>query len=113
MLKIDTHGTTINEKEVVAYVQQQMVDLAPHLEDKSSLEVKLSQKNQIFQAELTAFHEEGEIQTVGMNEDLFDAIRNAKEGLLQYFLETEAIINPRLREEKIKLMSHHGNLHLH
>ena len=113
MLKIDTNGTTLNEKEVTAYIQQQMVDLAPHLEEKSALQVKLSQKNQIFEAELTAYHEEGEIQTVGLNKDLFDAIKNAKEGLLQYFVEVEASVNPRLRDEKIKLLSHKGNLYLH
>ena len=116
MLKIDTkdtNGTSFNEKEVTAYIQQQMIDLAPHLKDKSALQVKLSQKNQVFEAELTAFQEEGDIQTVGLNKNLFDAIRNAKEGLLQYFVETEATINPHLREEKIQHLSHHGNLYLH
>ena len=113
MLKIDAQGTTINEKEVTAYIQQQIVDLAPHLEDKSSIQVKLSRKNRVFEAELTAYHEEGEIQTVGLNKDLFDAIKNAKEGLLQYFVELEALNNPHIREEKIKLISEKGNLYLH
>ncbi len=110
MSKIEIKDATFNEKEVAAYIQQQMVDLAPHLEDQSTLQVKLSQKNQIFEAELTAFHGEGEIQTVGLNKNLFDAIKNAKEGLLQYFVETN---NPRLREEKMRLLSHQGNLYLH
>ena len=110
MSKIDVKGENFNEKEVAAYIQQQMVDLAPHLENQSALQVKLSQKNQVFQAELTAFDGEGEIQTVGFNKNLFDAIKNAKEGLLQYFVETN---NPQLRKEKIKLLSHQSNLYLH
>ena len=50
--------------------------------------------------ELTALEEEGEIQTIGRHKDLFAAIRNAKEGLLQYFVETESLINPHLRMKR-------------
>ena len=113
MLKIDTNDTTFNEKEVAAYIQQQMVDLTPHLREKSALQVRLSKRDQTFHAELTACDDQGEIQTVGVNEDLFDAIKFAKEGLIQYFVELEANLYPELRDEKIKHLSLHGNLYLH
>lgn len=113
MIEIDSKDFQIDEKEVSAYVQQQMIDLAPHLEEKSALQIKLKQVDQGFEAELTALHEQGEIQTVGWNEDIYHAIKDAKEGLLEYFVEVEDELNPRIREEKINLLSRHGNLYLH
>ncbi len=113
MIKIDTTGTPIDEKEVTAFIQQQMMDLAPHLRDESSLQVRLTQKRGEFQVELTAFEQEGEIQTVGRHKNMFDAIRNAKEGLIEYFVAVEDENNPQLRDEKINFLSRHGNLYLH
>lgn len=113
MIKIDGFDAKIDEKEVTAFVQQQMVDLTPHLSDKSALQVRLSKRGKGFEVELTAFQEEGEIQTVGFNDDLFDAIRNAKEGLMNYFVEVEDEMNPHLRESKIDYFSKHGSLYLH
>lgn len=113
MIQIDAKGATIDEKEVTAFVQQQLMELADHLSDKSSLQVRLTQRKDGFEAELTAFEEEGEIQTVGRHKDIFDAIRNAKEGLLDYFVEVEDQLNPRRREDKINFMSRNGNFYLH
>jgi len=113
MIKMDKLGEKIDKKEVAAFIQQQMVELAPHLDEKSALQIKLTQVRNGFEAELTATQLEGEIQTIGWNEDLFDAIKNAKEGLLQYFVDAEDFMNPQLRDEKIKYLSQHGNLYLH
>ena len=113
MIKIDSIGTEIDKKEITAYIQQQMVDLAPHLEEKSALQIRLTQVNKGYEAELTAVHLEGEIQTVGWDENLYVAIKNVKEGLLQYFVEVEDELNPHQREEKINHFSRNGNLYLH
>ncbi len=114
MVKIDSKYLNINEKEFTAYIQQQMADLQPHLTDKASLQVRLTEvgKGQ-FEAEVTAFQEEGEVQTIGRNSDPFDAIRNAKDGLLEYFVEMEAELNPHLRDQKINHLARNGNLYLH
>lgn len=113
MIRIHSKGAAIDEKEVTAYIQQQMVELTPHLKEKSALQVKLTKKKEGFEAELTAYQPEGEVQTVGFNKDVYHAIRNAKEGLLEYFVEFEEAMNPLEREEKIKYLSKHGNLYLH
>jgi len=113
MIRIDSNSTKIDEKEIAAYIQQQMVELTPHLVEKSALQIKLTQHKKGFEAELTAYQPEGEIQTVGYNEDIYHAIRNAKEGLLDYFVEFEDAMNPRQRDEKLKHLSRHGNLYLH
>ena len=113
MLKIDAQEGSIDEKEVTAYVQQQMAELGPHLAEKTALQVRLTQIGESFEAEVTAYHTEGEVQTVGRNSDIFDAIRFAKEGLLEYFVEVEAEMHPRERDEKINYLSRHGNLYLH
>ncbi len=113
MFRIDSNTTQIDEKEIAAYIQQQMVDITPHLVEKSALQIKLTQRKEGYEAELTAFQPEGEIQTVGYNKDIYHAIKNAKEGLLEYFVEFEDAMNPRQREEKIKHLARHGNLYLH
>ena len=113
MLKIDANASALSEKEIAAYVQQQLVDLGPHLDEEVALQMKLTQVETGFEAELTASTEEGEVQTVGCHEDIYDAIKNAKEGLLAYFVEVEAEINPRLRDEKINHLARNGNLYLH
>ena len=113
MIKIDALDAQIDEKEITAFIQQQMVDLAPHLSEESALQVRLVKQKDGFQVELTAFEDEGEIQTIGYNSDIYDAIRNAKEGLLTYFVEVEDARNPHLREEKINLLSKQGSLYLH
>ena len=79
MIKIDSKNFQIDEKEVTAYIQQQLIDLSPHLEDKAALQVRLKKVDQGFEAELTATHQEGEVQTVGWNEDIYNAIKSAKE----------------------------------
>lgn len=114
MVKIDSKNMKINEKEFTAYIQQQMADLQPHLADKSSLQVRLTEVGKgEYEAEVTAYQEEGEIQTVGRHKDPFDAIRNAKEGLLEYFVEMEAEMNPHLRDQKLNHLAQNGNLYLH
>lgn len=113
MVKIQTNDAGIDEKEVTAYIQQQMIDLAPHLEEKSALQVKLKKKAEGFQVELTAILNQGEIQTVGWNENIYDAIRNAKDGLLDYFVLVQDELNPREREEKLNHLSQNSNLYLH
>lgn len=113
MIKIDAIGTQIDKKEVTAFIQQQMQDLSPHMPEKSSLQVRLVKRKENYEVEITAFEEEGEIQTIGRNTDIFDAIRNAKEGLLEYYVEVEDQINPHLRDEKINFISRNGNLYLH
>lgn len=113
MIKIDNLDPQIDEKEVTAFIQQQMVDLAPHLNEKAALQIRLIKREEGFEVELTAYQEEGEIQTIGFNDDIYDAIRNAKEGLLEYFVTIEDELNPHLRDEKINYLSRHGNLYLH
>jgi ribosome-associated translation inhibitor RaiA len=113
MVKFDADSLAVDQKEVTAFIQQQMLDLAPHLDEKSALQIRLKQVKNGFEAELTASQKEGEIQTVGWHEDIYSAIRNAKEGLLQYFVEVEEQLNPMLREEKIKYLRQHGSLYLH
>jgi ribosome-associated translation inhibitor RaiA len=113
MITIDSKNLKIDEKEVTAYIQQQMLDLGPHLADKSALQIRLTQKKKGYEAELTAYNASGEVQTVGWNENIFDAIKFAKEGLLEYFVEIQNEIHPQLRDEKIKHISTHGNLYLH
>lgn len=113
MFTIDSKTAQIDQKEFTAYIQQQMVDLKPHLNDQSALQVKLTEVGELFEAELTAMISEGEIQTVGRHTDPYDAVRNAKEGLIEYFVEIENQINPHLRDEKLKYLSRHGSLYLH
>jgi len=113
MIKIDNLDPQIDNKEVAAFIQQQMVDLGPHLDSKSSLQVRLVKLKQGFEVELTAFQEEGEIQTIGRDDDIYDAIRYAKDGLIDYFVEVESEINPHLRDDKINYLSRHGSLYLH
>ena len=113
MLKIESQNTPLSEKEITAYVQQQLVDLAPHMDEKAALQMKLTQINSGFEAELTATLDEGEIQTVGWHEDIYESIKNAKEGLLQYFVEIEEELNPKERDEKINHFVRNGNLYLH
>ncbi|MEM7646732.1 MAG: hypothetical protein AAF203_07485 [Pseudomonadota bacterium] len=110
---MDNLDADMNEREIAAYVQQQMVDLTPHLEEKTALQMRLTKRKEGFEAELTATSEEGEIQTIGWDKDICDAIKNAKEGLLEYFVEVEAEQNPRERDEKINHLSRNGNLYLH
>ncbi|MCJ8275882.1 MAG: hypothetical protein HRT44_01975 [Bdellovibrionales bacterium] len=102
-----------DEKEMSAYIQQQISDLEPHLKTESPLELKLTQVDEGFEAELTADHESGVVQTLGWNENIFSAIKSAKEGLLEYFIEVEQEKNPQHRNEQIDHISRHGNLYLH
>ena len=113
MIKFDSRFSPMDEKEVTAYVQQQMVDLGPHLDEKSSLQVRLTKLKNGFEVELTAYQPEGEVQTVGRDTDLFDAIRNAKDGLLHYFVEIEDELHPHERDEKINHLLRNGNIYLH
>lgn len=113
MIKLNTNDAQIDEKEVTAYIQQQMAELTPHLEEQTAVQVKLTPVDDGYEAEVTAHHPDGDVQTIGWHEDLFDAIKNAKEGLLEYIVETEDEMNPRLREEKIQHLRRNGNLYLH
>ncbi len=113
MIKIDANDPQIDEKAISAFIQQQMVDLAPHLSNEAALQIKLVKKDGGFEVELTAYEEAGEVQTIGFHMDLYDAIRNAKEGLLEYFVEVEDALDPKARNEKINLLSKHGSLYLH
>lgn len=113
MVKIDSERTKLSEKEVSAYIQQQMIDLKPHLHEEDALQVKLTEIGEEFEAEVTAIQQEGEIQTIGRHSDPFDAIRHAKEGLIEYFVEVEAELFPQEREEKINILTRNGSLHLH
>lgn len=113
MVKIHTNEAGIDEKEISAYIQQQMVDLTPHLEEKSALQIKLKKIGDGFEVELTAILNQGEIQTVGWNENIYHAIRNAKDGLLEYFVHVADEENPNQRDEKINYLSRHGNLYIH
>ena len=90
-----------------------MMDLKPHLAEKDSVEVKVTEVGDEYEAEVTAIQEEGEIQTIGRHKDPYHAIRYAKEGLIEYFVEVEAELYPREREEKIRHLSQNGNLYLH
>ena len=112
MIKIDSKSDLIDEKEITAYIQQQMAELSPHLEEKTALEVKLTPVNNGFEAEMTAMHPEGQIQTIGWNEDIFDAIKYAKEGMIEYFVEFENEMHPNNRDAKLQYMKRHGNLYL-
>ena len=91
-----------NQKEIQAFAQQQMVDLAPHLEGETPVELTLSQSKEGFEASLVAEHFEGQVETVGKSPDVFHAIINAKEGLLEYCLEVEAEFNPHQRRQRIE-----------
>ena len=113
MVKFDSKSAQIDEKEVTAYIQQQMVELKAHLEEKDSVQVRITQVGSEFEAEVTAYQEEGEIQTIGRHPSPFDAIKHAKEGLIEYFVEVEEELNPQMREEKINHLSRNGNLYLH
>ncbi len=113
MIKIDALDAHIDEKDVSAFIQQQMVDLTPHLSEEAALQIRLVKKKKGFEVELTAFEEAGEVQTIGFHTDLYDAIRNAKEGLLEYFVEVEESLDPKARDEKINLLSRQGSLYLH
>lgn len=112
MIRINGNAP-FDKKEISAYIQQQVDELTPHLEPNTPIEVKLTKTENGFEVELTTDHLTGVIQTLGWNEDIFHAIRSAKEGLLQYFAEVEAEINPNNREERISHISRHGNLYLH
>ena len=113
MIRIDLKGSQIDQKEVTAYIQQQLQELMPHLGEKAALQVKLVQEKEGFEVQLTATRLDGEVQTSGWNENLFDAIKFAKEGLIQYFVEVEDQMNPQVREAKLQYLSQHGNLYLH
>lgn len=113
MIKLENLDAQFDTKEVTAFIQQQMMDLTPHLTEKSSLQVQLVKKEEDFEVELTAYQEEGEIQTIGRNHNLFEAIRDAKEGLIEYFVEVEYELNPHGRDDKISYLSQHGSLYLH
>lgn len=113
MIKIDALDANIDEKDISAFIQQQMADLTPHLSDKAALQIRLIKKDKGFEVEITAFEEEGEVQTIGFHDDLYGAIRNAKEGLIEYFVEVEDALNPTARDAKINHFSRQGNLYLH
>ncbi|MCB0378740.1 MAG: hypothetical protein KDD33_09630 [Bdellovibrionales bacterium] len=113
MYKVNLESLSINEKEVSAYVQQQMMDLAPHVDPSKPIEVNLIETDRGFEVELTANHLEGFVQTVGADKNLFTAIRNAKEGLLQYFVELEDELEPHKREQVLSHYNRHGNIYLH
>lgn len=113
MIKIDSPALSINKKEVTAYIQQQMMELQPHLQEKSALQVKLKKVAKGYEAELTALHFDGEIQTIGWNENMYDAIKDAKEGLLEYFVEVADELHPHQRDQKINHIRKHGSLYLH
>ena len=102
-----------NEKEIQAFAQQQLVDLAPHLQGETPLELTLSQSKEGFEASLVAEHFEGQVQTVGKSPDIFNAIINAKEGLLEYCLEMEAELNPRQRHQRIEQILRRQSRWLH
>ena len=113
MVEFDSDAQQIDQKEVTAYIQQQMMDLKPHMAEKDSLQVRITQVGGEFEAEVTAIQEAGEVQTIGRHPDPYNAIRHAKEGLIEYFVEVEAELNPREREEKLNHLSRNGNLYLH
>lgn len=113
MIEFETNDTKINQKEISAYVQQQMLDLTPHLNDKSAIEVRVLKSQDDFVVEVAISDDEGEIQTLGRHPDIFNAIRNAKDGLMEYFMEMENQANPHLRDEKINILSQQGNFYLH
>ena len=103
----------MDQKEVLAYIQQQMSDLAPHMDSQSPLQLKVVEKQGGFEAELTVDHEAGKIQILGKDKDLFDAIKSAKEGLLDYFVELEDHLNPNRRSSQIQYICRHGTFHIH
>lgn len=113
MLNIDLKTLNVDEQAVKAFVQQQLVELVPHLTPESPVDLKLSQLEKGFEVEMSADHAIGTIQTVGKGEDLFVAIRNAKEGLLDYFSEIADEINPERREQKINNITRNGSFYLH
>lgn len=113
MIKIDALDANIDPKDISAFIQQQMVELTPHLSDQAALQIRLVKKEGGFEVELTAFETSGEVQTVGFHADIYDAIRNAKEGLLEYFVEVEDALDPGARDQKIQFMTQQGSLYLH
>jgi|GEM_PF-4720271 len=113
MVKTSLKKVDVSEQEISAFVNQQMAELEPHIDSKTPVEVSLIEGKKGFQVSLTAVHPEGKIQTVGTDEDLFNAIRNAKEGLLDYCVEIEAETNPQFRDSKIDQILKNKNHYLH
>lgn len=102
MFRMNLDKLNVDQKEVTAFVQQQMVELAPHLNAESPVQLNIAQGKKGYIVELTATHPVGVVQTVGRNKDIFAAIKNAKEGLLEYCLEIESSLNPENRDARIR-----------
>lgn len=101
LAKISLNSKLVDEKEINAFVQQQLSDLSPHLADTADLELSLSESKKGFQASLTMKEAPGPVQMVGQSQDLFQAIRLAKEGLIEYCVEIQAQSDPHWRRDKI------------
>ena len=113
MFTMDLDKLNVDEQAVKAFVQQQLVELTPHLAPESPVSLKLTQREKGYEVEMSADHAIGTVETVGQGDDLFLAIKNAKDGLLEYFTEIDDELNPEKREQKIQSITRGGSFYLH
>ena len=113
MAKINVNSQLKDQREITAFVQQQLTDLAPHLAEATALELTLSESKVGFQASLTLNENEGPVQMIGQSDDLYQAIMIAKEGLIEYCVELEAEFQPNRRKDKISRILNQKSHWLH
>lgn len=113
MATVHLNSKLENQKEISAFVKQQLSDLAPHLAESTALELTLSESNSGYQAALILDNEDGPVEMVGQSQDVFQAIRIAKEGLVEYCVELRAQFQPNSRRDKISYILNQKSHWLH
>ena len=118
MFSMNLNKLKVNEAELKAYIYQQLADIEPFV-GGHPVSIKMSYNEEdMFEVKINASNEAGEIEVLGVDNDVYSALSNAKYELLKNLhtfnvVDDEDSDEPAEREEQISniLAGSRNNIH--
>jgi ribosome-associated translation inhibitor RaiA len=83
MFSVNLNKLKVNEAELKAYIYQQLNAIQPYV-GESPVSIKMSYNDdKQFEVKILASPEMGDVEVVGTHEDVYSALANAKDALIQ------------------------------
>jgi ribosome-associated translation inhibitor RaiA len=115
MFSVNLESLKVNEAELKAYIYQQLNAIQPWV-GESPVSIKMAyNEDKLFEVTILASPEMGEVEVIGTHEDVYSALANAKDALIES-LRTVNLVDdddePAERDQEIAdIMA--GKNHLH
>lgn len=118
MFSMNLNKLKVNEAELKAYIYQQLADIEPYV-GGNTVSIKMSyNKEEQFEVKINAVHDIGEIEVLGVDDDVYSALSNAKYELLKNLhsfnlIDDEETDQPEERAEQISNILAGGKNNVH